>query len=418
MARASVRTMLPLDRWAFHLGLDPRHFNQITSQVLPEVGTHHCRQVWYQYPWQTADHVGREEVADAISKAEYDIVMALGYYPIPQWIEGEVIRTSPSPDVSAKHTYDLENVAGRYRSVQTAFGYIISGGQEAKDVIGVAAVAWFDANIIGLLPNDIRSVAQIQIATTITNPDELRVYFVGHDGEDEWEIRPLRSVTIAGGIATIILDRHLLVNPDLWEALNAGAVNGDLDANFVATVEVWEVYNDPSQQCQLQWERLPSSCDCGSVDCAMCAWATQWACLQTRDPKRGFVTYQPSDWDADSESYTAAAIAISRQPERVRLWYQAGYRGAKVTRPYNNMDFELERMITLLSICYLDRPVCGCSNVEAFYQRWTEDKALVAETGHYQVRDRDLACPWGTKIGQIQAWNMAQNWVLGRAVRY
>jgi hypothetical protein len=406
--------MLSLDRWAYHLGLDPRHFNQVTSIVTP---VHFCRKVWMQYPWQTADHVGREEVADAISKAEYDIVMALGYYPIPQWIVGEVIRTSPSPDVSAKHTYDLENVAGRYRSVQAAFGHIISGGIEVRDSVGPSAVAWVDATGVPLA-NDIHSIGLVTTPVTVTDPDELRVYFAGHNGEDEWEIRPLRAVTIIAGVAYILIDRHLLVDPDLWEDLDPHEVNGDLDASFVATVDVYEVYNDASQQAQLQWERLPSTCDCGSTDCAMCAWATQWACLQTRDPKLGFVTYQPGDWDAASESYTAAPIAVARQPERVRLWYRAGYRGARVTRPYNNMDLELERMITLLSICYLDRPVCGCSNVEAFYQRWTEDKALVAETGHYQVTNRDMSCPWGTKIGAIQAWNMAQNYALGRAVRY
>jgi len=373
-----------------------------------------------QYAWQRSDYVGREEVADAISKAEADIVSALGYYPIPQWIAGEVIRTSPSPDVAAKHTYDLENVAGRHRSVQAAFGHVISGGIEVRDLIASPSIAVGDMTWLDNDGDGYFETAQLVFPTTVTDVDEIRVYFIGAGvtGEDEWEIRPLRSVVIAAGVCTVLIDRHLLVDPDLWEALNPAVVNGDVNANFADELDVYRVWNDPSQQGQLQWERLPSSCDCGSVDCAMCAWATQWACLQTRDPRRGFVTYQPSDWDADTESYTAAAIAISRQPERVRLWYQAGYRGTRVTRPYNNMDLELERMITLLSITYLDRPICGCSNVEAFYQRWTEDKALVSETGHYQIANRDLSCPWGTKVGAIQAWNMAQNWALGRAVRY
>ena len=123
----------------------------------------------------------------------------------------------------------------------------------------------------------------------------------------------------------------------------------------------------------------------------------QWACLQTRSPRLGILTYQPGDWDSVSETYDPASLSVERQPERVRLWYRAGYTSSRVTREYCEMDPAFERAITLLSVCYLDRPICSCSNVEAFYQRWTEDLALRGADGaSYQLTDAVLSCPWGT----------------------
>ncbi len=398
MARASISTMLPLDRWARYLGLEPRHFNQVTTDITP---VEHCKRVWLQHAWQGTDAVGREEVADAIARAEDDLTEALGYYPLPQWTAGEVVRTEPYQDPYLRHTSALTTPNGLYRSVQARRGMVISGGIRAETAIqAAAAIVWSDADADGY-----NETATVAVATTVTDENEIRVYFPGHGGEDEWEIRPLRSVTIAAGTATILIDRHLLADPDLWEALDPQEIDGDVDANFVATVDVYRVHNDPSQQAQLQWERLPNDCDCGSSTCASCAWSTQWACLQTRDPRLGIVTYQPADWDSDAESFTPASLSVSRQPERVRLYYQSGYASSRVSRDWQQMDPAFERAIVLLSICYLDRPVCSCSNVEAFYQRWSEDLALKGADGaSYQLTEAVTSCPWGTRAGAVEAW--------------
>lgn len=414
MARASTRTLLPLDRWASYLGIEPRHFNQVVSELTPVAD---CKQAWNQYSWQASDRVGREEVAQAIHQAERDIIPALGYFPIPVWIAGEIKRTPSSWDVKGIGHPSLATPAARYVGLETTFGHVISGGIETRELLGTPTITWQDLDA-----DTYFETAQVVQATTVTDTNEIRVYFASHNGEDEWEIRPLRNVSISGGNVTILIDRHLLVNPDLWEALQPAAVDGDVDGNFVTQVEVYRVYNDPSQQAQLQWERLPSSCQCGDTSCAMCAWQTQWACLQTRDPRRGLVTYQPGTWDSTDEEFDAAQLAINRRPERVRLWYRAGFQSTRVARPMVEMDPELEFLIVIHSLCLLDRPICSCSNVEAFHQRWTEDKALVAAKGiRYQVTEQDLSCPWGTKIGSMEAWkriNHSEGMALGRIAHY
>ena len=87
------RTLLPIDRWAQIIGLDPRHFRQVTTSVDPPST---CAQVWKQYSWQEADQVGRYDVADAIQQAEKAIAQRLNYKLLPTWEVDERIQT-PKP---------------------------------------------------------------------------------------------------------------------------------------------------------------------------------------------------------------------------------------------------------------------------------------------------------------------------------
>ncbi|MDP2727535.1 MAG: hypothetical protein Q8P59_08310, partial [Dehalococcoidia bacterium] len=71
MGRANTRTMLPLDRWSYHLGMDPRHFNGLETSLRP---ARLCHQPTLQYAWQDSDRVGRDDIAQAIAQAESEIV--------------------------------------------------------------------------------------------------------------------------------------------------------------------------------------------------------------------------------------------------------------------------------------------------------------------------------------------------------
>lgn len=420
MARADTKTLLSLDRWAKILGIEPRHFNQVTTDLRP---TENCGDVWLQYAWQAADRVGRDDVAMAIAQAESDIIDALGYYPVPQWTEAEIIRTPSPNDPVLVGGSGLYNTQGLYQSVRASMGLVIAGGTYSKTLIGTAertdpadpadTMALNDADGDGY--NEQMIVA---LPTTVTDTNEIRVYFTNHDAADEWEVRPLRDVRIVGGTVFITIDKHLLVNPDLWEALDARAVDGDTESNFVDELDVYQVAHDPSSQAQLQWEHEPGYCGCTLSTCQTCQWATQAGCLQVRDPRLGTMTYRPATWNATTGVFDSATIAVYRQPERVSVNYRSGYQSPKVTRPMVEMDPLFERMITYYSVTLLDRVLCNCNNIESFVQRWREDRALIAETGSYKVTERDLACPWGTKEGALWAWKQVQKLAIGQGVEY
>ncbi|MDP2661368.1 MAG: hypothetical protein Q8R28_11640, partial [Dehalococcoidia bacterium] len=123
-----------------------------------------------------------------------------------------------------------------------------------------------------------------------------------------------------------------------------------------------------------------------------------------------------------TEEYDAAALAGAWRPERVRIWYQAGFQSPRTARPMVEMDLAMERIIVLYSATLLDRGLCTCNNVVEFMKRWTEDRALVAADGsRYQFQsgqDQNLTSPWGTTAGALWAWKQTERIALGRAVKW
>ncbi len=82
MARTNSPTKLPIDRWAEILGMDPRHFNQITTSA-KAVTT--CDVVWKQFAWQENAQISREDVALGVLQAERMIEDYVGYHLVPSW---------------------------------------------------------------------------------------------------------------------------------------------------------------------------------------------------------------------------------------------------------------------------------------------------------------------------------------------
>lgn len=418
MARAFEKTLLALDRWAYHMGLDPRHFNQLYDPSGTYFPVGMCHQAWLQYPWQSADRVGREEVAQAIALAEIDVAELLGFYPMPTWTADEVVLTAHPKDRTLVGGSGLQNSRGLYQSVQAERGMMISGGVEKKDLVRVktrpAEWDWQDLDIDGYF----ETAVLVYPGIGFTDVNEVAIYFHDRDGADEWEIRPLKYVDITADILTVHIDRHLLVDPNLWEEIASAAIDGTIDASFVDVFDLYRHWHDPSEQAQLQWERVPGDCSCGSITCPSCAWQIQDACIQTRNQRLGIVTYQPATWDETEELYSPAAIAVSRRPERVRLSYRSGFQSSRVARPMVEMDPFFERMISIYAITLMDRKVCGCDNIGSMFQRWQEDLALVSQQGRYQLTKEQNRCPWGTRAGAVEAFARLNRRRIGGGVSY
>lgn len=429
MARASTRTKLPLDRWAEIIGLDPRHFNQIT---ITEKEVHTCDTVWKQYAWQENDQVGREDVAIAIRQAEETLEHHLGYRLVPSWEVDERARTS-IPGAVELFNVNAIDARGFAQHVPARWGHFISGGIEAKTFICTAEVAapapappptcllaYSDGDNDGYA-----ETATVTAPTTVIDVEEIALYFTATDtgdsaGDDAWEIRPFRSVSISGGVVTIKLWTHQLVLPNLWEAFDPTAVDGDDPTNFVTEVAIYRHWNDPQQQVQLIWSPRPSSCDCGDADCADCTFATQWGCLLAKDHRIGLVHFRPATWDADEAIFNSAGFSVSRSPDRVRLWYYAGLQDNRRRWPRLQMDSSLERAVAFYSVTLLDRKLCGCNNVEKAVQKWSEELNLATGEARYEISDKWLDNPLGMTRGAVFAWQLInqQGRGIGHAVRY
>jgi hypothetical protein len=412
MARSSIITKLSLDRWAEIIGISPVHFNQITIIQKP-AGT--CDKVWKQYAWQENDQVSRDDVALAIQQAEETIERYLGYHLIPTWDKDEKVGT-PQPGDRSLLYGSILNPRGYPLHVQTQWGHFISGGIEAKTLIEKdAAIVYSDVDGDGY-----DETATITSPTTLTDAEEIAVYFPDADGADEWEIRPFKSISFLGGNVVIVLQRHQLVNPIWWEALEPEAVDGNIDANFLTEVDVYRKWNDPSQQVQLVWSPRPGLCDCGESTCINCQNSYQWGCLNAKDNRLGLVHYHQGTWNALTSQYDSADLSVGRNPDKLRLWYKSGLRDERKQYPDLQMEPSLERAVAFYALTLLDRPICGCNNLEKVVQKWSEELNLNLAESTYQINDRWLDNPLGVTRAAVFAWQTINSpgRLIGRSVRY
>ncbi len=413
MAIATYKTKLSLDKWAEIIGLDSRHFNQVTTAA-KSVNT--CDKVWKQYAWQENDQVSREDVALAIQTAESHIENHLGFRLLPSWEKEEEVKVPQPGDRTLFNVYAL-SPRGFPLHVPTNWKHFISGGMEKKVLIeDEVAVAYADDDADGY-----DETATVTVATTVTNPQEICLFHPGHDGADEYEVRPFRSISISGGTCTIKLWRHQLVYPSLLEALEPEAVDGEDDSLFSVDIDVYRRYNDPSQQVQLIWSPRPDVDECAD-SCMSCENSYQYGCLNAKDNRLGLVHFRPGTWNALTEKFDSAELSVCRSPDKLKMWYFSGYQDKRRPYPYLQMDPDLERAVAYYSITLLDRPICGCNNLEKVVQKWNEDLSLQISTtdssSNFKMSDDLLNNPLGTQRGAIFAWNVVKRMGIGKAVRY
>lgn len=385
MARASTYTTIALDRVADVLQLDPLHFNSVVSTEHPEM--YACDDTWFQYDWQNVGKVSREALARALYTAERKVYQWLGYSLLPEWV------TDESHVLPVPYSVDLMptpyNVRGGYKTITAKRGYIIAGGVRASTLIEAgAAVAYSDADGDGY-----DETATVSVTTTVEDPQEIYVYFAGRDGTREWEIRPI-EVEIASGTATITFRRELGVLPDLWEQMdqspNALLVPAEDDANFITTVDVYRVYNDPSQHINF---RAPF------VDLEV----TGQLAVQDRD--RGIFAYRTGTWDADAGEWRIGSGGhCSATPDRMDINYYAGIMGYG-KYPAKRMDPAWERDIIYYALSLIDAELCGCSNMVEHAEYMRRDLAESSEGSRFTLSFDQLRSPFGTTRAGINLWN-------------
>lgn len=394
MARADTLTWLPLDRWFEIVGINPLHANQLASTDFPDL----CGQPWYQYAWQDADRVGREAVAQAIREAEQMMSRYLGYNLLPDWTDELILTERPSPPELYGNA-----VNPRYarKSVTASKGHVVSGGIRASSLILPAGVAIDRTDADN---DDYKELCTVEIVTDVADC-EIHVYYPGKDGDPKYEIRPI-NVSSDGVTATITFKSWQAVVLNKQEALDPEPLtDSDVD-NYITTVDVYRVYNDPQTQVLFMWEYLPWTCNCGSETCETCAWSTQSGCLQIRDTRLGFLAYNPAAWDAVNSKFTSAEWAVGREPEKMRAYYYSGYEDKTRTCPKKEMDTTLEKAVAYLASTLVDRDMCACSNVQNFLDYWREDLSRQGADVAFQVTPTLLGNPFGTMRGAIHAYNV------------
>ena len=406
MGDLEITTLLPLDRWAQIIGLDPRHFRQVTTTYKPN---NTCAQVWKEHAWQESDAVSRDDVTLAIHQAEESFSELLGFKVLPDWTSGERHLLPRPADRSLYNKINMD-LQGFNLNLPLRFGHFVEGGVMAQALIDDAvAVVYSDADTDGYA-----ETATITFATTVTDEQELKVFYPGKSGALNWEIRPFRTAVIAAGTATMTFWKHQFALEALIEALEPTDVDGDDNTQFLTTVDVYRRYSDPTNMAYLIWDPQAGSC---SDEC--CTQDTQNACIVIRDYEQSRVGFQPGSYDADTEAWTAEDLNVGRTPDQLHVCYLSGYRDMRRTYPMIQMDPEFERAIAYYSLTLLNREVCSCSNIEGLKKHWTTDYAMSTPGGpRYEINAKMLDNPLGTTRAAVNAWNLINRRLLARAVDY
>ena len=429
MARASTPTLLSLDHFATILGYAPPSFNSAYSNfVFP--GDLACRTIW-QYEWQSHDAVSREEIAREIEIAERDIANYMGWWPAPKWIAQDV-KMYPRFHRPEYYSGAGVNVRFQLKSLKGGYGKIIEPGQRAvSDRIGVpslggpAASNFAFSSAIG--PATFDETVTVTQDTTETDECEVKVYFTGHNGDPEWEIRPARTKAIAAGTFTATFYAWQFIDPDLWETLPSHAEDGtpavdlDVGASYVAEVDVYREYNDPTATSAVfYWEPEPSDIGggicCGGTGCVRCTLTEQEGCATLRNAELGYLTAAPAAYDDDDATWDSAAWSVCRDPDQVKLYYYCGDLSElnRAGRRCDGLSDTWARVIAHLATARLRRPLCDCSGVSSLVDWLQTDLALATREATHTVLWDDLSNPFGTRNGEMEAYRHCRNPGIGR----
>lgn len=396
MARSSIKTWLPLDDFARIIGLNPLSFNQLQSPTLQQNTV--CGDIFFQYSWQHSDRVGRDDIARAIREAELDISREVGFNLLPDW-EVEERLNYPQPSNPELFGIGL-NVRGMPKSVELKKGMVISGGVKAKTLIQSGAVVLrSDLDV-----DNFAETCTVTVPTSIADINEIRAYYPAKDGDDAWEIRPIK-VTLSGGNAIITFKVWQISAANQMDAINAEPLDADLSSSYETTVDVYRVYNDPATQVQFIWENGMGGC--GS--CQACLLSTQSGCFHLRDPRIGFAVPSPATWNSSTQSFDATSYSACREPDQVRFWYYSGFEDKNATMPKVELADQWKSAIAYYAASKFERSVCGCSNVNQFIDKWRLDAAYSSiENGGFEVTAEAMSNRLGTSMGAIYAWRQIQ----------
>lgn len=369
MANSVIPTHTMLNSWQRRLSESIWAFNQVTN---PGANPGNC-------PVYTQDE--RDELADALYYAWEMMTEYLGTFPRPIW-------TTKRLQLGSNPIYELQKL-------HTAKGHLIEFGSRATTLIEAGAtVTYSDPYSYG---HD--TLATVSVATTVTDPDEIQVFFRTADGapaaaDDRYRIEPA-TVSISGGTATITAHRALFADPtDLWAQpftapnfveRNAGdvATAGD----FVTTVDVYRVYNDTTAAITLLSDNLRVNSDMSTWN----AFKETDAIAQIVDAEKGLFRVRLSN------------CVDCIWPEAVDINYRAGQ--ALVN---GATDPQIE--MALVRLANTTMPQEYCSFCERTNQLWRFDREAMP-TELLQPTDPN---PFGIARGHIQAWRVVRNRMLVR----
>lgn len=356
MALASTLTLLPLDRYAAVMGIDPFTFNGATVSCLGKLDN--CAEVWLQ---NNGRYAGIEYLAEQIAHVETMLADHLCTPMAPTWIEDETNSGfGRFPTFRRNQTRTAINFTTRYN-------HIYEFAKRQAEKLGDGMVAYSDTDGDGYKETATVTLALVEApdltAVSLYTPNTI-------DANPTDEIRPFSRVEYSGGNLTFKLPTYLLIDPTARQ-LATEAIDVCEAANLLSSVEVWQE-TAVSADVMLTYDKA----------CASCDYETAEACVQVKDGRRGRARAELTDC-RDGLPITATYS------------YRAGL---PLTR---DGRLAFERAICLLVTARMDYEICNCGvNIRTldYYKR----DMSVRDDGFFKL-DENAPVFFGTRVGEVMA---------------
>lgn len=291
-------------------------------------------------------------VTHYLAEAQAEIEAETGYPLLARWIADE------------RQPYGFP--------LLTRWSKIIEAGVEATAAIAADAAV-----------DHTTDPATVTVVTTVTDQDEIHVFYPASLTDETVEISP-SNIDIDAGTAIIYIPRCRLVAPDYVDNPSTGLDYDDL-TNFLSVVDVTRVYNDASTHATLVW---PHSCTGTTCTCPTCSQYTQDACIYVADGSIGKLDVLPATYA--SATWTRCYALCCGVPEYVLLNYRAGL--DPVTR-------QAADAIIHLAHAKMPKEPCTNTRLQTIFDRDQNVPEVV-------TRER-INCKFGLSDGAWTAWQFA-----------
>lgn len=325
----------------------------------------------------------RELLARSLFQAFSRMKTHLNYAPMPVY---EVAEAIP---LKAGVPYERQQL-------RTRFGYVEGFGQKATSLIAAGATVTY-SDIDG---DGIDDTATISVTTTAA-ASEIKLFFQTADGapgagNELWEIVPT-EVTKSGNTATIVTHRANCVKPSaIWlkPYLLSANVNmteknaGDTETvgDFITAVDVYRVYLDSTTPAYIlsdNWVLGDTNTD---------QFNNQAAGVQLVDSVNGIFRIRNT------------AGACPQAPERLLIYYKAGY-----PLTFEHIEDTLGEAVIRLANALHPYEV-PCEICDRTLSLWVRDRDTLKQN---QLRPGDINSPYGLLEGEIFAWRVVCDYMLG-----
>lgn len=386
---------LTLEDFREFFGLHPWAFWQ---WQLPASHRSGCVPVIFEEAWQNADAISRGEVAAALERAQNVFHANAGYWPTPRQMED--VATWPGWPGRRVDT------RGRMIEIPTEDAPIKGIGVETLTKVETVAVSTTDPD-----GDEYPNAFEASLTTTIP-AEELELYITLADRQgavlsDRWLVKA--TAVVEDGAVKFRGGPWQLARPALvGRAEPQGIDPKDCDA-YVKQLDVYRrqfvTSGTDVDTASIVFEYLDHPCLCGCLNPADPAGVAQSLGRGVVISERfGRIAVAEATWDGSAWSPVCCGCSV---PDRVRVRY--------VSAPLD----ESGAWATVLRMAAADlaRPLCVCGDSKvgsAALAYWQNDLALVVSQGsRFQIEQKKLSNPIGTRRGQVAAWE----WITAHATK-